>query len=199
MAVCAVFMVGTRAREFFRADPSKPRRIDGAEVYAFYGHRMGPKDAKVQIVEFADYQCPFCRQADSVLTQLRARYPNSVSVVYRHYPLSIHDSAVASARVAECAAEAGKFEEMHHTLFRESDKIGKESWAWFAERAGLGGQADFDACIDSSRQFAAITRDVEAAKRLDINSTPTFLINTLRVTGFVELDQLIRYVEAEID
>lgn len=159
VAICALAMVGMRVQTLLHADPAKPRRINDAGSYARGGHSMGPAGAVVTIVEFADYQCPYCRKSDRILTAIRDRHPNDVRIVYRHFPLAIHDSAISAARAAECAALAGRFEPFHHLLFANATAIGVKRWTWFAAQAGIGDTVGFDSCMKQNGGFPQIARD----------------------------------------
>lgn len=198
VTICALALVGVRLRFALRPDPTKPQRIEDAASYSASGHSMGPPSAAVTIVEFADYQCPFCRKADRVLTAIRDRHPHDVRVVYRHYPLAIHDSAVAAARAAECASLAGKFEPFHHLLFANAESIGQNTWVWFAKEAGITDTAGFQSCIARADSFPQIAQDRADGERLGVEGTPTFLINDLRVPGAIDLTELDGYVRAAL-
>jgi protein-disulfide isomerase len=123
-----------------------------------------------------------------------ARYPSAIRLVFRHYPLAIHDSAVAAARVSECASQQGQFDRVHHVLFAYASLIGERPWSWFGQKAELRDQAAFNDCVGSQNDFSAIARDRAAGDRLGVIGTPTFLINDLEVTGAPSLDQLDKYV-----
>lgn len=199
LAICAVLAVGMRAKDMFRDDPMAPHSIDDAASYARDGHRMGAPRAIVQIVEFADYQCPFCQQSEPVLAALRERYPTQVEIVYRHFPIATHDSAVAAARAAECADSVGAFEVFHLHLMANAKAIGQKSWHWFAENAGVGKLSEFDSCVASSGTPAAVERDRVAGERLGVTATPTFLVNDVRFSGYIPLEQFDKLVRNAID
>jgi len=199
MALCALLLVGLRVKDLLKEDPLKPHRIADAASFARAGHRMGPADAAVTIVEFADYQCPYCQQAEGVLAAIRERYGDQVSIVYRHFPLFIHDSAVAAAHASECAATMGDFERFHHFLFANAKAIGREPWQWFAHGAGVADLAGFERCIETQAEFPAIQEDRAAAERLGIESTPIFLINDLQVSGYLPFPEFDSHVRNELD
>lgn len=192
--LAAVTAVGLRLAEMFRPDPSSPHRIAHAEKYATEGHLIGPPDAPVRIVEFADYQCPYCRQMQQVLDELRRRYPDQVSVIFRHYPLMIHDSSVAAARAAECASSLGGFLALHRTLFEFADSIGHRPWHWFAATAGIVDLDSFDHCLLQRGGMPQIDRDRSAGEELGIVATPTFLVNDLEVVGAAPIPDMDKYV-----
>lgn len=138
LTVCALFIGGVRIREqFFPPDPLRPTKVENWREYAARGHRQGPRDAAVTIVEFADFQCPVCRSVAPILKSIRERYPGDVALVFRHFPLSSHEHALPAARASECAAELGQFWSFHDALFTQADSIGKMSWVRFGSQAGI--------------------------------------------------------------
>lgn len=196
--VCAILLAGLRVNDLLQGDTVKPRRVENYASYSASGHVMGPVDAPVVIVEFADYQCPYCKRADSVLTALRSRYPSEITVVYRHYPLSIHDFAMAAAQAADCSAEQEKFEDFHHTLFLNASQIGKMSWIAFAEMVNMPDIKQFEDCL-LRRDLTSITRDRQAADSLGIDATPTFLINEQLIAGFLDVPAFDAHVRAALN
>lgn len=200
VVACAVIMTGLRLREATRA-PSPPREPEVVRVkdwtqFASGGHRLGSPQTAVTIVEFADFQCPFCAKALTTLRTLRRTYPEDVSVVYRHFPG--HDSSFAAAVVSECAAERGKFEPMHDLLFRRAALIGVRSWNTFAAEAGITDTIGFARCLADPSTGARVARDTAAAHALGVRGTPTFIVNGKMFTGFTGSAQLRRLVEEEL-
>lgn len=123
-------------------------RVEGWRQYARRGHVFGSAEARITIVEFSDFQCPFCRELAPRLKRLRVSYPEDVRVVYRHYPLQlIHPHAYRAAVAAECAEDQGRFEAFHDSLFVKQDSIGVLSWGRFGKRAGMGDTTAFVFCI----------------------------------------------------
>jgi protein-disulfide isomerase len=177
LALSALFAVGLRIREFLRPDPMAPKRIPDASSYSTVGHR-----------------CPFCQQVEPVLTALRQKYPNDLSITFRHFPLSSHDSAASAARVVECAGEVGDFEVMHHFLFANAKLIGHQRWHWFAAGAGVRDLRGFDRCIEGLVTFPAIERDRVDGERLGVVATPTFLVNNTRYAGYMPLESFEKIV-----
>lgn len=154
---------------------------------------MGPLDAPVTIVEFSDFQCPFCAKPVKRLDSLRAAYPTQVSIVYRHFPLPEHRYAIAAIRASECAANQGRFEAFHNVVFATQDSIGSAPWSYFARAAGVPDTALFAKCTKSDDPIAALALDAVAAKQLGVRATPTLLINQTELLGAQPLDTLIAY------
>jgi protein-disulfide isomerase len=98
---------------------------------------IGDTAATVKIVEFGDFECPFCRRADSVFRIVKQKYGAEVALVYVHYPLPMHRFAIPAARAAECAGEQDRFAEMHDALFSKQDSLGLKSWMSFASETAI--------------------------------------------------------------
>ncbi|HEX8452343.1 MAG TPA: DsbA family protein [Longimicrobium sp.] len=202
LVFCALLVTGLLVRRELMSPSAEAveRSLAGTvadwRVYADEGtHRVGPDAAPVTVVEFSDFQCPFCRVIAARLDSLRALHPREVAVVYRHYPLRIHPHAVAAARASECAAEQGRFWEMHDAIYREQESIGQLRWGRFAELAGIADSGAFERCMDRVKAHPAIRDDTLAGGRLRVAATPTLLINQYRLTGAPPLDTLRAYVQ----
>lgn len=204
LVVCAVIVTALVVRrEFIPSDAP----ADEAEVstlvpewreYAATGHRAGPAGATLTIVEFSDFQCPFCRALAARLDSLRTEYPNDVAVVYRHFPLRGHPHAAAAALASECAGDQGSFWQMHDALFQDQDSIGSIPWTRFAAEAGVADSAAFSNCMQQVDR-PSLNADAAAGKRLRVDRTPTLLINERRGTGTPPLDTLRAYIQQALD
>ena len=113
--------------------PPGEATVTNWQRYADGGHRLGPETAAVTIIEFGDYQCPFCRASEPHLKAIRAKYGNDVALVYRHFPLPGHGSAFPAARGAECAGQQDRFWEFHELLYSTESWIGDASEATFSD------------------------------------------------------------------
>jgi protein-disulfide isomerase len=169
------------------------RHVSDWRKYTTAGHRIGLQSAQVTIVEFADFQCPFCQAAAPVIDRLIQEYPSQVALVYRHYV--VHKLAFPAAVAAECADDDGQFSAFHRLVFAKQDSIGKVSWTGFAQQAGIADTIKFVACMAGPIARANVIRDTLAAHSLGVTGTPTFLVNDLEVLGFPGADSLTRYVE----
>lgn len=170
-------------REFFPA-PSSGGQITEEAAWRDYGtdgHVLGPTQAPVTIVEFSDFECPACRRLSFVLDSLRDQDSSSVKLVYRHFPLWQHRWAVTAIRASECAHLQGRFDAMHDALFQHQDSLG-------------AAEPRFDACVRSDTALPSLHRDTLAGHTLGVNSTPTFLVSNLRVSGALRLDELKRLI-----
>jgi protein-disulfide isomerase len=176
-------------REFFETDvafasvPGDEKRLEAVPVNDWDrvkngGHRMGPADAPVTIVEFSDFQCPACaRFANNVFPTLEEVFPGKLSLVYRHWPLRMHPYAYPAARAAECAAAQGRFEVFHDLLFQQRDSLGSKPFTQFAREAHVPDVAQFDRCASSTAPVPAVEADMAEARRIGGTGTPTLVIN----------------------
>jgi predicted DsbA family dithiol-disulfide isomerase len=142
----------------------------------------GSADAPVQIVEFSDFECPFCRRAEPTIQAVLAKYKGKVSLAYRDFPLnSIHPSAQRAAEASRCAAEQGRFWAYHERLFT-SESLDAKTLKDHAKDAGLN-QATFEQCLDTGRQRDAVDRDAQQGRLAGVTGTPAFFINGIPLSG----------------
>lgn len=145
----------------------------------------GDSDAPVTIVEWSDFECPFCtRFYTQTFKQIDEEYikTGKVKMVYRDFPLSFHANAQKAAEAAECAGEQGKFWEMHDKLFDNGVDGGVPSFKQFAADIGLG-TAEFNDCLDSGSMASEVQKDMDDGVALGIRGTPGFIINGQLVSG----------------
>lgn len=155
---------------------------------------FGSPDAKVVIVEFGDFQCPFCRQAMPVVKEILKDYGDKVFFVYRDFPLeSVHPQAVPAALAGECAHEQGKFWEMHDKIFENQEQLSVKNFKIWAIQIGLN-SIQFGNCLDSSKYFAEVEQDLQAGIAAGVRATPTFFVNGQKIEGaisFTTFEQII--------
>jgi protein-disulfide isomerase len=162
------------------------------------GPARGPADARVTIVEFSDFQCPYCQRAKPVLDEIESRHPKDVRIVYRHLPLdSLHPRARASAEAAACAAEGNKFWEYHDRVFANNRALADADLRKYAVEVGLD-TAAFDECVRTRRHQAAVEADVQEAKKLGITGTPAFVVNGIVLTGLKSTDEFDALIREEL-
>ena len=159
---------------------------------------IGPKDAPITIVEFSDYQCPYCKRwHDQVYQSLLNEYPGQIRFVYRHLPLtSIHPEAFPAAEAAMCAGEQNAYWPFHEKLFSSSD-LGDSVYTQYAQELGLD-MDSFDACVTEHRYQEAVQTDLDFAVDLGARSTPTFFINGLAIVGAQPLDVFKQVIDKEL-
>ena len=160
-------------------------------------HRRGPADAPVTLVEFSDFQCPFCRKVQPTLESLFEEYEGKISWVYKDLPLtSIHPDAVGAAEAARCAGDQGKFWEYRDALFAES-RVTKQVHPKIIESLGLDAAA-FEECISTKKYNEAVLADGAEAQSLGISGTPAFLVNGILLSGAQPKEAFVRIIDAEL-
>ena len=160
---------------------------------------LGAEDAPITIVEFSDYECPYCRQWHSeVYSQLIDTYGDQIRFVYRDFPLeSIHSNANSAAQAANCANEQGVFWDYHDKLFSMEQGLGNEAYLEYASQLDMD-EAAFQECIGSGRYQDEVQSDFEFAANLGVRSTPTFFINGIAVVGAQPFEIFQQVIEREL-
>jgi protein-disulfide isomerase len=160
---------------------------------------IGPKDAEITIVEFSDFQCPYCQKwHDQVYEQLMAAYPNKIRLVYRNLPLTqIHPQAMNAAEASLCANDQNVYWKYHDQLFDNSDTLGDELYSSIAADLRLN-TATFEKCMSDHKHLSFIQEDMQFAIDLGVQSTPTFFINGLAVVGAQPLSVFQQVIDQEL-
>ena len=157
----------------------------------------GPADAPVTVVEFSDFQCPFCKRMQSTISELRQKYPDQVNWRFKDLPLvSIHSGAQYAAEASRCAGEQDKFWEYRDALFNEA-RVTDEIHPGLAENLGLDKTA-FEACLTSRKYKEAVEADSEEAQSLGITGTPAFIVNGILISGAQPIEEFIRIIDSEL-
>lgn len=161
------------------------------------GPARGPEGAKVTIVEFSDFECPFCSKAEVSVEQVMEQYAGKVRLVFRHFPLSFHPNAAKAAEASLCAEEQGKFWEMHKALFANQQKLGVEDLKAHAASVGLDA-AKFAACLDGGAKKSIVDADMKAGQEAGVNGTPAFFINGKLLSGALPVAEFKKVIDAEL-
>jgi protein-disulfide isomerase len=168
------------------------------EEVAASGPVRGAENAPITIVEFSDFQCPYCGQFEPELKKLLETYPTQVRLIYRNMPIpNLHPEAQKAAEAAICADKQGKFWEMHDTLFSEQNTLDVVALKEKAKRLGLDA-ARFDVCLDKGEAVPALNMDLREAQRLGLEATPVSFINGRFVNGAVSYDELTALINDEV-
>jgi protein-disulfide isomerase len=158
--------------------------------------RGNPK-APVMIVEFSDYQCPYCHQVEPTVAQVLAKYGDKVSLSYRDFPLTaIHSQAMISAEASRCALEQGKFWEYHDQLFTAS-KLEKDDLIGYARNLKLDDK-QFASCLTGEKYKADIDKDEQEGRKAGVTGTPGFFINGIALSGAQGQDAFARVIDDEL-
>ena len=159
---------------------------------------IGPADAKVTIVEFSDFQCPFCARVGPTVKQIHDKYPDQVRIVFKHLPLDMHAKALPAALAAEAAARQGKFWEMHDKIFADQQNMAPEKYAEYAAQLGLD-VAKFEKDRVSAEVKARVDTDKREAAQLGATGTPSFYINGKYTSGAQPFEAFKEKIDAELD
>jgi len=161
------------------------------------GPALGPADAPVTIVEFSDFNCPFCERVAPTLKALRARYPDRVRIVFRHYPLPMHTRARAIAEAAVCADEQGAFWTFHDRIFADPKPLADAAIRDLAGTVGLD-LTRFDSCLSNGEAATIVQRDLDAGAAAGVTGTPAFFVNGIPMSGAQPLASFVRVIDGEI-
>ena len=162
------------------------------------GPSKGPANAAVTIIEFSDFQCPYCKRASPIMEEVLAQFPQDVRLVYRHLPLQSHSRARPAAQASVCADAQGRFWEYHDALFENPRALSDEDLVRYAGEVGLDVQS-FETCLAGTESGDKVTRDAEAARSAGISSTPSFLVNGVLVSGAKPAAAFIEVIEKELE
>lgn len=158
----------------------------------------GPEGAPVTIVEFTDYQCPFCHRAQTTIDEVLRRYPGKVRLVHMEFPLDGHPGAVPAARAARCAGEQGRFWDYHRSLMTQPGSLDDADLKGRASTLRLDG-ASFASCLASDRHDAAIQASLEHGAELGVTGTPAYFVNGRLISGARPIESFVEIIDAELD
>jgi len=161
------------------------------------GPSKGPEGAPVTIVEFSDFQCPYCSKASKVAEQVLTAYAGKVRLVFRDFPLPFHDKAQKAHEAGRCAGDQGKFWELHDWMFANQGKLDVPAIKEAAKGLGIDA-AKFDACVDGGTYAAKVKADLEAGAEIGVNGTPAFYINGKQLAGAQDFEKFKEAIDAEL-
>ncbi len=157
----------------------------------------GPADAAVTIIEFSEYQCPFCARVNPTLRQIEEKYAGKVRLVFKDFPLPNHAQAPKAAEAAHCAGEQDKYWQLHDRLFANQQQLQVPELKAHAAAVGLD-QASFDQCLDSGKHAASVQADIDLGSGMGVQSTPTLYINGRVVTGAQPIGVFTSIIDEEL-
>ena len=162
------------------------------------GHpAKGPKTAPIEMVEFSDFQCPFCQRANPTVEQVLKTYGDKIHFVYRHYPLPSHPNARPAAEAAACADEQGRFWQFHDELFASPGRLSNDDLKQHAVAAGLDATR-FNACFDSHQFKSEIDKDIKEGNEAGVSGTPAFFINGRALEGAQPFEAFKHVIDEEL-
>ena len=182
-----------RERKAVQLDPKQIYRIGVGLPH----HQQGPDTALVTIVEWSDFQCPYCAQQAPVLAELRKKYGDDLRIIYRHFPVRFHKDSMIAAEAGVAAAEQGKFWPFHDAVFANFGKLSRADLESFAKAAGLD-LARFRAALDDRRYHDAIIAEGADAEALGVDGTPTMFVNGQPLIGARDRNNLEHVVDAHM-
>jgi protein-disulfide isomerase len=190
-----------KARPAAAARPNEPKPLAPAEAMKLIAldgaPARGAEKGQVTIVEYGDFQCPFCLRSRPTIQQVMQAYPAQVKVVYKHFPLSFHREAMNAHRAAEAAREQGKFWEMHDRIFQTPSDLTPETMRKHAEALGLD-LAKFDEAYKSERVQKRIAADQDEGRKVGVRGTPAFFVNGKYIAGAQPFDAFKREIDAAL-
>jgi len=176
----------------------KPPAVFRATIDLTGTPARGTADAKVTVVEFSDFHCPFCRRVQPTLTQLLSKYPKDLKLVYKHMPLDqLHPQARRAAEASWCAQQQGKFWEYHDLLYDTGPDGSDATLSTLASRAGLDSSA-YQQCMASGKAAAEVQKHVEEGAKYGVNGTPGFFVNGRFLNGAVPLETFVQVIDEEL-
>ena len=193
----------TKARAAFVENLRQEAKINillmppSADVEVANAYTQGSRKAPVVLVEFADYECPYCQKVNPQIQKLKKEYGDNLTVIYKDFPLPMHHGSEKAAEASRCAGEQGKFWEYHDVLFY-SRLIDVDALKEHAKTLKLDADA-FNVCLDSGKEAAAVKQDLDEAKGLGLTGTPSFFVNGHFVSGVVEYAALKDIVNQQLN
>jgi protein-disulfide isomerase len=190
-------VAAARASKFGEAPKPHKTLDDPVTIPTAGAPVLGPANAAVTLVEFSDFQCPFCFEGAAQLHTLLKAYPTQLKLIFKQYPLDTHSQAALAAAASIAAHRQGKFWALHDAMFEKRQDLSRPSLMAMAKRVGLDMQR-FSADLDSADVHAVVTHDREDGDRAGVEGTPTVFIDGQRYNGLLELDNLRPVIEGEL-
>lgn len=172
----------------------EPTRVEVAAT----GPSMGPENAPITIVEFSDFECPFCSRLLPTMEQVKQKYGDKVRLVFRQYPLNFHQHAQKAAEASLCANEQGKFWEFHDAMFQNQKELAVEQLK--AKAAAMGMNAEqFNSCLDGSKFAAQVKKDFDEGSAAGVSGTPAMFVNGRFISGAVPFQEIAKVIDDELN
>jgi protein-disulfide isomerase len=157
----------------------------------------GPLNAPITIVEFSDFECPYCGRVEGTLRQLVSRYPTQIRLAYRDFPLDFHPRAEPAAEASRCALAQGKYWPYHDLLFDNQQHLESGDLSNYAARLDMNAKR-FEECIQQRTYAAEVQHDLDEGRKLGVTGTPAFFINGVLLAGAVPVDEFVRLIDREL-
>jgi protein-disulfide isomerase len=173
----------------------KAPRVEVSTEYS--ASATGPSNAPVTIVEFSDYQCPFCRRAESSVQEVLKKYGDKVRLIYMDYPLPMHQFALKAAQAARCAGDQGKYWQFHDALFADQSNLDDAGLKATADKLKLNTKK-FDACLSDNMHLEQIRKSQQEGTEVGVDGTPTFIINGRMLSGAQPPSEMESIIDEEL-
>ncbi len=161
-------------------------------------HIRGNKNAKVKLVEYSDFQCPYCERHYPTIKQILAEYGDKVSFEYKHFPLNnIHPLAQPAAEASECASEQGKFWEYHDKIFENQRTLSQATLTQWAQDLGLN-MTKFNSCVQAGTYRTKVQEQAAEGAGMDVEGTPATFVNGQLVSGALPYEAFKQLIDAEL-
>jgi protein-disulfide isomerase len=175
----------------------EPIRAEVAKASYSVPAKGGPANAPVTIVEFSDFECPYCSRVNPTLKQVQDQYGDKVRVEFRQFPLNFHPNAQKAAEASLCAHDQGKFWELHDAMFADQKALAVDTLKAKAKELGLNAE-QFNSCLDSGKHAAAVQADLQAGSQAGVSGTPAMFINGRFINGAVPVEQITKVIDDEL-
>lgn len=179
--------------------PDGEQEITRKDIEDAFDPSIGPEDAKVVIVAFEDFECPFCARAFPIIREIMTIYKDQVRFIFRDFPLTqVHPNALPAALAAECAHEQGKFWPYHDKLFSNQTSLSATALKQYAKEINLNTK-QFNNCVETGKYIAEVQNDFETGVDAGVTGTPTWFINGKKISGVIPLEAWKKIIEAELN
>lgn len=195
-AVKMEFLKGLREKSAVKVTLPYPE-LPTVQVSVDDDPRLGTADAPVTIIEWSDFQCPYCKKNGETLKKVKEHYGDKVAIVFRDFPLPFHDKAQKAGEASECADEQGKFWEYHDQLFQNQSALDIDGLKKAGEALGLD-MGKFSACLDSGKFASEIAKDLAEGQAAGVTGTPASFINGKMVSGALPMDTYMAIIDSEL-
>jgi len=176
----------------------RPKLLEDAVTVPVDGSpTLGAKEAKIVLIEFSDFECPYCSKAANDVKSIMRAYPGNVRLIYKQFPLSMHSHAKLAAVASLAAADQGKFWQLHDAMFANFRKLSRENILAWAKNAGLD-MDRFTSDLSSSKYDAVIAKDMQDGQAAGVYGTPAFFINGKLYNGPMDFDKVKPILDAEV-
>lgn len=198
LVICALIVTSLLLKkELFNNKESTISTLNNWEYLIDGGKSIDAQ--KIYIIEFFDYQCPYCSILDATLDSIKSKFKNKVEMIRYHLPLSIHPLAYRLAIASECAKIQNNFENFHKALMENQYRLNSINIMELARHIGIKDLRQFQACVDEEKTLDIISNNIRLAKEYKINTTPTLIINDKIISGLIDLNAIEEIIKDKLN